>query len=786
MSRAAASTPRHRHHGIGGTHSHSSSSFGLSHSRLSNYDAGRDSRASNSNVDADYELRDDLPQAGPVSDPGPTARSGWTHEGRFKRFGKSNTFVQKSNQLALFSDGNLWQAVYESDLDNVKKYSVENFCEADGRVIGTRGECERGGEGETILHLAILSLRKNEEPAKKVVFWIIDRFRVLVNEVYLKHRYFGETPLHVAVVTSKLDDLEVIEELVNAGAQINGPMVTGTEFLKDEDKGVLYYGQSILQFAAATHRNKILRYLVEQGALLETVDLYGNNVLHIMAYYGDYDKEVFLWIKKRNQEDLTAKRTTVDLMRARNKDNLTPFQLGIARGHRHIIEMTKETVWEFGFVRCYKIPIDDLDPIQPHREQHDNSLIRISKSAMEIAADKKDKAIITHPLFDSLLQVKWALYARKIFLFRFVLTCLLVITLTIALALQPYSLVDRRTYFTAVAGTNSYPIVRLVFEILSLLGVVVMLAGEVGEFKTQRFGYFHGYGADENVVQWVFSLMVLVIPILRFGVAAAVDSGVWYYIVDTENIIMGLSGILGWIYLLFFSKGFESIGPLVFVFTKIIREDLLQWLSLYVAVTMGFSAALFLQMNDAPEETANELIPILDWNNYLGSTLWVIRFVFAQSIFDDFRHAKLPGFAEFLFVLYGFMVMVLLVNVLIAKLVETFKDVAKDSKRYWKVQFAHLIIGIDEKMNDFDRRYWLTHLGWHDGPSKHILNERAAKRGSKKYKDAEDGASADSIIAQRYFIFTERDVPDPHDPSKRKTETLKLTVAKNYEGKDIE
>ncbi|KAJ3266873.1 hypothetical protein HDU77_009333 [Chytriomyces hyalinus] len=688
--------------------------------------------------------------------------NGKAHE--FKRFGTRNAFLCMSTQMALFKDGNLWQAVYEGDLENVKKYAMQPFyhgIDEDGKpaVAGTRGECERGGEGESILHLAILEMHK------PVIEWIVEHVKVLINEVYLKHRYFGKTPLHAAVVASKDNDESIIQLLVENGAEVNGPMVTGTEFLKDEEKGALYYGQTILQFAATTHKFKIVRYLVEQAkADLTIVDIYGNNVLHVMAYHGHFDPDAFDYIKNKNLEQFNAKETSVNLMRSRNKDNLTPFQLGVSRGHANIIERVKELHWEFGFVRTFRIPIDDLDSIQPHKPS-ESSASRTSKSAIEIAADRKDKVIITHPLFESLLQVKWALYARKKFLIRFVLTALLIASFTVSISLQPFRMDDRRNYFGgAVASTNSHPIVRLVFEIGTLVGVVIMLAGEFKEIKNQKGVYFTGYSRDENAVQWTFSIFVLLIPILRFGVTAAVSVDKWGYILDTENVVFGLAGILGWVYMLYFTKGFERVGPLVLVFTRIIREDFLQWISLYLAVTFGFSAALFLQMNDTPSTTANELLPVLDWNNYLGSTLWVIRFLFAQCIFDDFRNAKLPAFTEFLFVLYGFMVMVLLLNVLIAKLVETFKEVAKDSKRVWKVQFAHLIVGIDSQMSASERRYWLAHLGWHE------TNDNGT----------------DGVAARRYFIFTERDITDPQEPSKKMTETLKLVVAKNDDGHDVE
>ncbi|KAI8615317.1 ankyrin repeat-containing domain protein [Chytriomyces sp. MP71] len=277
----------------------------------------------------------------------------------------------EENQLNLFRDGNLWQAVWEGNIANVEKYAMQeylgpDYLEAGQTVVAPgekrlRGAHERGGEGETILHIAVLLKHK------RLAEWIVTTFRSLVNETYLKHKYFGETALHIAVVNSAPEDISLVEFLVEKEAHINGPLVTGTEFLKDEDKGSIYYGQTILQFAASVKKEKIVRYLVEKGALLHDIDIYGNNVLHVMAYHGDINVELFHWLRARNQVEIKKELAEMkkhnpdlslsfmkeytnrrDITKARNKDNLTPFQVGVARGHVQIIDACKEILWEVG------------------------------------------------------------------------------------------------------------------------------------------------------------------------------------------------------------------------------------------------------------------------------------------------------------------------------------------------------------------------------------------------------------------------------------------------------
>ncbi|KAJ3001689.1 UNVERIFIED_CONTAM: hypothetical protein HDU68_006713, partial [Siphonaria sp. JEL0065] len=391
-----------------------------------------------------------------------------------------------------------------------------------------------------------------------LVQWIVKRFPSLINEIYLRHRYYGETALHVAVVNAgklgskddDFDDITLVKFLVENGALVNEPYVTGTEFLKDEDKGILYYGQTVLQFAAANGKGAAVKYLVEQGrADLTAIDLYGNNVLHVMAYHGNFDLELFNYLKNRNQSDIRkAQRAGLpvpaDISKARNKENLTAYQLGIARGHVKALEAMKDVIWEFGMVRQYRICLDDLDPLQPHTDKAESlaeslrdgsrTLERFSKSAIEIAVENKDKEILSHPLMESILKIKWALYGRSYFLWRLALTFFLVICVTFTISLQPTSLEDRRNYL--VSDENRHPVLRGIFEVGSVLGTVILVSGEFSELRVLGMRYFSGYGSGENIVQWAFAVMLWLVPILRWGVAAIVGESHYLAISNAENV----------------------------------------------------------------------------------------------------------------------------------------------------------------------------------------------------------------------------------------------------------
>ncbi|KAJ3245610.1 Transient receptor putative cation channel sub V member 6 [Chytriomyces hyalinus] len=697
--------------------------------------------------------------------------------------------VRLETQAEYARDGNLWQAVWAGNFDQVQQYSQEPFNFGDSGIPDAlanksclRGDLERGPEGETILHIAIIAKHV------KITRWIVSTFPGLVNETYTGARYLGETALHIAVVVNKEPD-DTVKFLVDSGASVNGPHAAGTEFLKESDQGSIYFGSTVLHFAVSNGHSKTVQYLIQHAnASLVDVDIYGNNVLHLWAYHGAKDLGLYKFLVDQNRADLRAGRTSVDISKARNKDNLTSFQVGVARGHVNVLEAIKEPLWQFGIVRCYKVPLDDIEPLQPHFTRsptrknwlvEEKTLGRVSKSVIEIAAERQDKNIISHPLLDAVIKIKWALYGRTRFIRQLIETALLIVCFTTMISLMPSHPGDRQSY--VLSSTNRHPIVRLVFEIASLLGTFIVIGGELGELRVQGLYYFRGLGAEENIVQWLFCVLVWLVPIFRWGFAGTCPAGNESCLMrgrDAENVILGLAAIMGWVYVMTFGKGFANIGPLILIIKKMILEDFVRWLVLYLCLTIGTTCALFLQMQNTPYvrpeidsktgifEGKVETVDIIqpqDWVEFAGAALWTTRFIFMQAFFDHFRMGGIAWFTEAVFIVYGFVVCILLFNVLIASLAETLKKVARESRNVWKVQFALMQIQIDKQLSDAAHRNILTHIGWTEEPTQHQC-------------------------ASRYLIFTERDVIK-HDSktrqSHKKQEIVSMVIARDDGGKQI-
>ncbi|KAJ3068200.1 Transient receptor putative cation channel sub V member 5 [Podochytrium sp. JEL0797] len=649
------------------------------------------------------------------------------------------------DQSLLFRLDPMWRSVYAGDLAKTKTEALRIVSTLPGTLPRAY---ERGGEGETILHIAVLMGHVD------IVVWILERFPDLANEIYTSDTYCGETALHVAVMKAKTNGDELVRILINAGANVNADPVTGIVFFKDEHKGGLYYGQTILQFAAAVQEENIVRLLLDAGACMDAVDFYGNNILHVLAYLGNFSVAFFQELRATNLRQIEAGvigingTIVANLMKARNKDGMTPFQVGIARGQRQIIDCIKDVQWTFGDACEYNVQLEDIDSIQPVVEESKciDTEHGAQISALEMAVQAKHKHILDHPLFFTLIQAKWLHYGRRFFLFRLLGAATLITLFTIAVSLQPTTIAARASYKSLDA--------RLIFEMLSLMGAAIFTRFNS---KSLVFKNGHVFHSDETAIPWLFSIPILAtggIRILTAGTSIlTASSAIGDALLYVENILLGFSAVLGWLNMLYYSNGFQNIGPLVLIFRRVLFVDLANWFLLYSLFTAGFAGAFNLQMKSAHSKDPD----ILDWQTYHGAVVWTVRFVFGDGNYDDFRASQFPVFTMLLFFVYGFLVLVLLVNIFIAKLSLTFTEVSEDSTRLWKLQFASLMLDIDSRLDATMRSKIASQLGFRDATFQNKTPHPSDRR----------------------FVFTERLQPSSTGDGVSTPTTLMITIGRD-------
>ncbi|KAI8620229.1 hypothetical protein BC830DRAFT_1100515 [Chytriomyces sp. MP71] len=176
---------------------------------------------------------------------------------------------------------------------------------------------ERGVEGETVFHYALLmrqfrlihyflgmrDLNKDRTPYRNYSAPIstIDRngnpytlqpfqhLDVLINKVYEGPTYHGEHALHIASVVFG-DNVTYVKQLVAKGADPFICRARGNFFSADASTGSFYMGETVLAFAAVMGHQAIVDYFIhEVGVDPNQTDYNGNNVLHVLAWWGYID-----------------------------------------------------------------------------------------------------------------------------------------------------------------------------------------------------------------------------------------------------------------------------------------------------------------------------------------------------------------------------------------------------------------------------------------------------------------------------------------------------------------
>lgn len=158
-----------------------------------------------------------------------------------------------------------------------------------------------GAVGESLLHLCMLNgTDLFIELAKRLIM----HFPAMINDIYLSEDYFGETALHMAIVS---EDPIMVKFLLCHGADVH-ERCCGKFFLPEDQKSGMqnsskrlypnfpiktnyvsysYFGEYPLSFAAILNQEECIRLLIAKGADPNRQDGNGNTVLHMLVIYNN-------------------------------------------------------------------------------------------------------------------------------------------------------------------------------------------------------------------------------------------------------------------------------------------------------------------------------------------------------------------------------------------------------------------------------------------------------------------------------------------------------------------
>ena len=430
--------------------------------------------------------------------------------------------------------------------------------------------------------------------------------------------------------------------------------------------------------------------MVEKGADLEVVDSNGNNILHLCVHHSLEEMYTFvfdLWKRKRASEG------GIPLDKRKNNEDFTPFiyaaSTGNAKMMSFLMESTMYKQWSYGHISCQLYELDELDPLPSSGS---------SKGALEIILDNANLELLSLQRINDLLTAKWDRCAAKPFFRRFIMTCIFLFIFACATILQTDQLSQCVVDGAKLTGDdylncyneNFYTIgFRYFCELFVVLGVIHKGGRELRELMSSGWDYFGGKGAAflENVMSLAFCIFILLTTFFKL-----INS-------DYSEIPLAIASLCAWIYMLFFLLGFRMTGPFIVMMYKMLMVDVSRFSVLVMVFFFGFTQSLYVVFDD-------------DGLSAFFSRLKALFLAMLGDFeFQEYATSRFPMVTVTLLVVFVILVPIMLLNILVAMMGDTYGSITEEADKQWMLERARIMSSIQSEMSEAEMhlpefRYW--------------------------------------------------------------------------------
>ncbi|XP_078278886.1 transient receptor potential cation channel subfamily V member 3-like [Rhinoraja longicauda] len=542
--------------------------------------------------------------------------------------------------------------------------------------------------GKTCLMKALLNLNCNTcEIVEKLISTAEnnDCLSQLINAEYVDKDYKGQTALHIAIERRCPD---IVRLLLEKGADVNA-RATGKFFKLSKKRRGFYFGELPLALAACTNQPETVSLLMShQQTRIGEQDSVGNNVLHALVTVAD-DTEANTKFVTEMYNMILVENKGSNLEEVRNEKGLTPLQLAAKLGKfeifrnilnremkdkQHLKLSRKVTDWAYGPVTSSLYDISGVDTSEQM------SVLKIVVFNTKI--QNRHLLLSVEPL-NNLLQQKWERFA----IYMFTASCLFYVLYITTFTSIYYD--ETHTYESPFQVNATTTIWQLNGRMVILLWACIILIMEIAMISQLRLSDLQSVVTDA----WFHILFFL-----QAGLVAC--SAVLYCIgADLQRATLMGALALGWINILYYTRGFQSLGIYSVMLQKILISDVVHFLFVYVLFLVGFSAALASLIQRCHDE--EKCSPFDSFNM---AVLELFKLTIGLGDLEIQSHALYPQLFLFLLVLYVVLTFILLLNMLIALMGDTVGNISKDSKNIWKLQRARTILNLEKYLPKFLRK----------------------------------------------------------------------------------
>eukprot|EP00079_Xenopus_tropicalis_P025537 XP_012818879.1 PREDICTED: transient receptor potential cation channel subfamily V member 6-like isoform X4 [Xenopus tropicalis] len=453
----------------------------------------------------------------------------------------------------------------------------------------------------------------------------------------------GETILHIAVLNGKRELAKVILE--NVPTLVNNAMTSD-----------MYKGETALHIAILKEDIESVKLLLKYGA--DVINARATGTCFVpgkksLCYFGEYPLS---FAACTGHKEIT-KLILVDHNAPVNAQD----SLGNTVLHILVLQPNKELACLMYEMILALVPLKDSHCVE-HLQNNDGF------TTLNLAANEGDME-----MFNYLIKKQKAIYWT-------------IGTVSYSI----YNLTDIDTWDTErsvldiitsnKSSKDSYQckgdFLRLTGELITLLGALVIFISEIPLLIKLGPKIYIGNASTGGP----FSLLMVGYSILIFS--AAILRVLCH---EGEVIPLSLALIIGWCNSIYFARGFKMLGQFSIMIQKIIFADLFPWFCLVFIIIVGFSSAFYVMCQTLELDSNSHL------KDYPMTIYAAIEMMMGLSSFP-FPMDKAPPFLYITYTVYMVFVYLLMTNMLIAKMEDTFWRIAHEREVLWKIQIAATIL----------------------------------------------------------------------------------------------
>uniref|UniRef100_A0A182W5T4 Ion transport domain-containing protein n=1 Tax=Anopheles minimus TaxID=112268 RepID=A0A182W5T4_9DIPT len=580
----------------------------------------------------------------------------------------------------------------------------------------------RGLLGESLLHVLIICDTKIHTKLARILLRVFPEQAIDVME---GEEYLGASALHLAIAYS---NNELVGDLIDAGADVS-QRATGRFFLPRDQQGLrpvkttdyeglAYLGEYPLAWAACCANESVYNLLLECGADPNAQDSFGNMILHMVVVCDKLD--MFGYALRHPK--LPCKNGIV------NAAGLTPLTLACRLGRdevfREMLELSAREFWRYSNITCSGYPLNALDTLMPDGSTNWNSaLFIILNGTKEEHLNMLDGGIV-----ERLLDEKWKTFARNQFIKRLLILAIHLFCLSCSVYLRPVRVFtdDDEDDGADAAGDLSTSVndgsdsddtadsvsdedidlstwVRYGFEVATVMGVLSYVVLQQGdEIKNQGlFSFLKSLGqAPAKAIFLISNILILAcIPLRMMG-----DT-------ETEEAILLFAVPGSWFLLMFFAGAIGLTGPFVTMIFSMITGDMFTFGIIYMIVLFGFSQAFYFLYKGHPNAEDSP------FGSYFGTWMALFQTTLGDYDYADLNLTTYPNLAKTVFVIFMIFVPILLLNMLIAMMGNTYAYVIEQAEKEGMKQWAKIVVNLERAVTQDDAKRYLEEYSIGLGPS---------------------------------------------------------------------